>query len=106
MRNIITKTGQTWKIILTLVIIFLAMATMSYGFLNINDISKTIFFLYVAVSATVGILAFIFTCVSIKCPKCGAKWFWSAVNSKESMEWALSLKSLTACPKCGETHGK
>ena len=74
---------------------------MVYGQLNMNSLSAESYFYYVAGGAFFGLWVFIFACGSIKCPKCGVKWFWLAVRGKGSGSWLFWLSSLTVCPKCG-----
>jgi predicted ferric reductase len=100
MKNVISKTGQSWKIIGSLAVIFLSGVSMIYGQLNIDVLSNELFFYYVAGGAIVGLLSFIFACVSIKCPFCNSKWFWSAVCRKDKNQWLFWLHTLGACPKC------
>ena len=40
-----------------------------------------------------------FPCVAIKCPACGAKWYWIALT-KKSMRWFWSQSE---CPECGSS---
>ena len=100
MKNVLSRTGQVWKIITMFIVIVLSGASMVYGQLNIDSLSSELFFYYVAGSAIIGLLSFVFACVSIKCPSCGAKWFWSAVNGKGNKEWLFWLSTLETCPDC------
>ena len=102
MKNAISKTGQSWKIILLFTALLLSGASMIYGQFNIDTLSNNLFFVFVAGGTIIGLLSFIIACVSIKCPICGSKWFWSAVSGQGKNEWVFWLNSLRACPKCGE----
>jgi len=84
------------------IVLVLSGISMIYGKINIDDLSSESFFYFVAGGAFAGLLSFIFACVSIKCPFCGAKWFWSAVSGKGDKVWLFWLNSLRSCPKCGE----
>lgn len=44
-----------------------------------------------------------FACISIRCPSCGARWLWRAVNSRGSIGggWMVQLMSGEHCPECG-----
>jgi len=103
MNNIIAKTGQSWKLIFLLVAMLLAGIAMAYALLSISVLSNTLFYMYMLSGVWIGALGFIYVCFCIQCPTCGDKWFWNAVSGKESGEWGLWLKSLNACPKCGES---
>ena len=102
MKNVISKTRQSWKFTTMFVVLVLSGISMAYGQMNIDTLSNESFFYFVAGGAFVGLLSFIFACVSIKCPNCGAKWFWSAVSGNGGDKWLFWLKSLSSCPTCGE----
>lgn len=102
-KNVIAKTGQSWKLLAVFVVLILSGISMVIGVLNINAAaSAELYFYYVSACAIVGISSFVIACVSIKCPSCGSRWLWSAVNSKASKEWQYWLNSLEVCPECGE----
>ena len=101
MRNIISKTGQTWKMSFSLLVLILCVGVMVLAMQNIATWPKLLFFITLSGCAVAGLLAFAFTCASIKCPECGTRWFWQAVSERHSQAWALWLKSLTSCPHCG-----
>jgi len=106
MENVISKTGQSWKFRTFFIVLVMSGVSMTYGQFNIETLSNDLFFYFVAGGAFVGLLSFIFACVSIKCPNCGAKWFWSAVSGKGNKEFLFWLNSLSSCPKCGEPKNK
>jgi len=84
------------------VVLVISGVSMVYGKMNIDTLSSESFFYFVAGGALIGLLSFVFACVSIKCPICGSKWFWSAVSGKGDKEWLFWLNSLSSCPKYGE----
>jgi len=102
MKNVISKTGQSWKFKTMFLILILSGALMLYGQMNIDTLSNDSFFYFVAGGTFIGLLSFVLACVSIKCPNCGLKWFWSAVSGKGNKDWLFWLNSLSSCPKCGE----
>jgi len=102
MKNVISKTGQSWKFKAMFVVLVISGVSMVYGKMNIDTLSSESFFYFVAGGALIGLLSFVFACVSIKCPICGSKWFWSAVSGKGDKEWLFWLNSLSSCPKYGE----
>jgi hypothetical protein len=106
MENVISKTGQAWKIKALNVSTVLAIASIIYGQANIETLSTDSFGLFFVGGVVVGLFSFLFACISIKCPNCGKKWFWSAVSGKDKNGWWFWLNSLESCPKCGEPKGK
>src|SRR4051812_6626365 len=44
-----------------------------------------------------------FPCIAIKCPVCGARWFWLAVNGKRAGRGVRWLFAQTACPVCSRS---
>ncbi|MEW8204422.1 MAG: hypothetical protein AB2697_15230 [Candidatus Thiodiazotropha endolucinida] len=102
MKNVISKTGQSWKVKATFAVLVLSGMAMIYGQFNIETLSNQAFFYFVAGGTFVGLSSFIFACINIKCPSCGSKWFWLAVSGEGHNKWLFWLNSLTSCPKCGE----
>jgi DNA-directed RNA polymerase subunit RPC12/RpoP len=52
-------------------------------------------------AALMALIGFVFLCMAIKCPKCGAKWIWMAVSGKLGAHPLDSLTDLSACRNCG-----
>ena len=102
METVISKTGQSWKLRTLFIILILSGISVMYGIINIDTLSSETFFYLVAGGSFAGVVSFIFACVSLKCPTCGTKWFWSAVSGKGNREWLFWLGSLSVCPNCGE----
>ncbi len=75
---------------------------MIYGALNIKEMPAELFLVNLGGSSIIGLLGFVFACANIKCPECGAKWFWLAVSEKGFRKWLFWLISLEVCPDCGE----
>ena len=44
------------------------------------------------------VVGYTFTCVAVKCPSCGSRWFWQA--ALDASLYAPLFKG-SACPKCG-----
>lgn len=54
----------------------------------------------------VGLVSFVFPSLAIKCPACGARWFWLAISKKHSTNWFDWLMTQTSCPACGTSSSK
>ncbi len=56
-----------------------------------------------AVSVVLGIVAILFPCLSIRCPVCGARWFWGAISRKHEVGPFDWLAAQAVCPSCGSS---
>jgi hypothetical protein len=88
---IVRKSGQYWKWVLfqclgvgSALLIFGGGAFRGYGVL-------------------LGLFAFIFVNAAIRCPKCGARWFWLAASTKDP-RWKRP-RELEHCPGCAAQQG-
>ena len=69
--SIIASTGQVWKVLLGLGLLFAG----SLGWITrLNDLEPLL--------TVISLLGFVYLCASVRCPRCGAKWIWMAVNGK------------------------
>jgi hypothetical protein len=101
--SLLYHTGQAWKywmhIWSTLVGVFLAFLAIWFG-----GVSPTGYYMLLLLAGlTITVIGIVFAVFSIKCPNCGARWYWSAVTKKHEIggiNWFLTLK---ACPVCGAT---
>jgi hypothetical protein len=61
--------------------------------------------LVVLLAGTLGALASAaYPFYSIRCPSCGAKWFWMVANSKgNAWRWYDTLRGMWRCPSCERT---
>ena len=96
--SVIRKTGQLWKMYLFFWGVVIGGLVMFYGLANLGN--AEIGFALSLSGMGVGIFSFIFGCVSIRCPKCNARWLWQGVSGKSSKEWLHWLLSHSECPKC------
>jgi endogenous inhibitor of DNA gyrase (YacG/DUF329 family) len=51
--------------------------------------------------AAAGLGLFVFGCLSVRCPSCGARWVWDAISKRPANAWLASLLGSRVCPKCG-----
>jgi hypothetical protein len=52
------------------------------------------------VGAFSGLGFFAFLCASVKCPDCGARWFWSNASKKRAKGWDQHVLLSSNCPAC------
>lgn len=106
-KSVISKSDQGWKVIAGLACLIGGGATdvvvtvlaYSQGSLANNDQMYNI----QAASAAVAIFGFVYLCVRIRCPQCGAKWVWMGVTGKLNPKSLDTLVTLEKCPTCGYT---
>jgi hypothetical protein len=91
--NIITASGQRWKVILG------SLLALPAVYLAVFERSAADEKLLLGLASTFG--AFAFTCASVRCPVCRARWVWMAVNEQKHNRFVLWLMQLQNCPKCG-----
>jgi hypothetical protein len=108
MTNWITRTHQAWKFNLFVMMIGVSGALFLLLVWQVNDpirfakwgiISPVIFPL---AFAGVGLLAFLWFVLAIKCPNCGKRPTWNILSHSSSSNWLNSLLQLNACPCCGD----
>lgn len=97
-------TGQWWKLQLTIGAIVVGFVLMSVGIIYLQR--PKIGFLFVVIGLAVGISAFVFACLTIRCPSCGARWFWRAVSNRRAGDWLLSLLRVERCDACGNLYSR
>jgi len=56
--------------------------------------------LLILISLAAQMMAGVFACISIRCPKCGLRWVWHAVSNKDMNQWIPWVLSFEECPKC------
>lgn len=98
--SIVTRTNQKWKLVVSAGAVLAGGGVILWGATVFdarpeNAVLKIIGGLLIVVAgATFGS-----TCVY--CPRCGARWVWQAISSRESANWLAWLFSLEFCPSCG-----
>ncbi len=92
-RKLLAKTNQAWKFDLLWVGIALSAL--------ISFVPDTYFDGKANTISTVLLITTIVWCgVSIRCPRCKARWLVIAVSEKDSRIWDRWLESLENCPEC------
>jgi len=102
--SLLRKSGQWWKLQISIIVIVIGFALMFGGLIHIHK--SNISFLYTLFGILLGLGAFVFACVAIRCPSCGAYWFWDTVSKEKAGEWILLLLKADKCNVCGNTYNK
>jgi hypothetical protein len=101
--SILARSGQAWKFKLSMLFVLLGGAGMAVS--RAMPPSESIVGLVASLAGVAaGLLGgLVFPSLSIRCPRCRARWFWMAISSKRHDEWFLWLLDARACPACEAT---
>jgi hypothetical protein len=99
-KSVISKTRQVWKLSVSFTVEMLAGVGMMYAQSQIGVLSSSDFTLIMLSSVVLGLSAFAFGCLSVRCPECRTRWVWMAVSKQHTDAWLPWLMSLSACPSC------
>ena len=95
--SLITKSSQNWKLTFGGVLSICGFVTLVYGLRGEGNSNTN-----VAIGGLLlGLLSFVATWFSIRCPRCGAPWLWMAVSKQKHLQWLDWLYDQKVCPKCG-----
>jgi hypothetical protein len=96
--SIIEKSNQTWKLVGGLALLASGFSVMVVGLARLEHSTG---FALTLLGMALGLGAAIATTLSIRCPACGARWLWLAVNTQEHLQWLNWLSAQHVCPRCG-----
>jgi hypothetical protein len=99
---VVAKSGQDWKIHVFFAASMIGGVLMLCG-LRIHTNAGFLVCMLSGVLLELGSLAAV--CLAVRCPRCGARWFWMAVSSQKSDQWLKWLYAQSECPKCGYDAG-
>jgi len=101
--SVISKTGQLWKLHVSVALIILGGVLMFWGKSHLETLSGG----WLLAGGMAAVLAgFVYACLSIRCTACGAKWFWLAVSKQASNGWTHWLLTQSECPSCKKEFGR
>lgn len=99
--SILYCTGQIWKFRVMYIGAMIA-AALVFGAQWFKGSMPGPWFVGVMLAGAVAALvALAFPVITIKCPKCGARWYWMAISKKHRTNEFRWLASQTSCPVCG-----
>jgi hypothetical protein len=78
-------------------------------FLAIRDVdeAKNIEYCEIVLAAVlVGVVAFAWFVLAIRCPACGGRPVWFFVRKRSAGTWLFDLVTTDVCPLCGEGGGE
>lgn len=97
--TVMNASGQVWKFYLATILIWTGIGTLIFGILGKNY--------FVLFGLLIGLSGIAFSCLAIRCPECGQRWYWQSLKRsiKESkFGWVKRLFSQTECQSCGYGH--
>ena len=104
----ISKTNQTWKL---LVFIFLMLIALVMLVVFIAEYNDRLLFLeqyldkvsLALLSTGIGMVALLWVAFVFKCPSCKANVGKFVITKTEAATWFTTLLMLSSCPKCGKS---
>jgi hypothetical protein len=94
------RSGQTWKFWIISVGVLIGFVVIVFANLFRNELPDRLFPIEMIFASFVIAFTFCFTALSIRCPRCQARWYWLAISKGESTTW-LDRITLSTCPICG-----
>jgi hypothetical protein len=95
--SILYRTDQSWKFRLLLGVYVAAVIVFGAQWLRGSAwFLPVTFFGSVVAAASLAVPWW-----SIRCPRCGTRWFWLAISQKHTDNWYKWLASQSTCPVCG-----
>lgn len=98
--SIIKRTNQLWKFLVGFVILLASFGLMLHGFLSIESMEAGTFAVLFLTAIFFAFTSFVWQVLAIRCPSCGAHWFWISVKSQNQANWLIWLLKQRECPKC------
>jgi|SRR6185437_6916051 len=103
-RSIIVESGQLWKAVAGLLLLIIGAAVgiaISFiPYLRTEAVASGRFSSLQAISTVAAAAGFVYLCMGVRCPRCGAKWVWMAVNGRLGARSLDALITLDRCPTC------
>ena len=103
--SVIRKTGQWPKFVASVAALISGGAAMFFAVREMPTSAATPVLVLFLGGAAASLGSAIFACIAIRCPSCGARWFWAAVSKQETNHWLPWLMSQPTCPSCSFPGG-
>jgi len=99
--SFIKTTGQFWKLVAGLVPFCAVGVILTYQQWFSSKV--TVFTGRMLPFSAVSLLLFLWSLVSIRCPRCKLRVIWYAVSKVDHRVWTQWVFAFMQCPKCGYT---
>ncbi len=88
----VNNSGQTWKLAIAILALLIGSIAPAFPATGMSWTTGTI----------IAVAGYAFGVLLIRCPKCGARWFWDALMRPEIYKAVLAGPD---CPKCDQPAG-
>jgi len=109
--NWVSKTNQTWKVVLFVILLLLSFLGFLVLIWLINSSSQRFFNIWILDEVTLslsfvglGLVAFVLLGFSIRCPVCRKNIGGLILTTSSANDWFKDLVSLQKCPHCGDIN--
>lgn len=96
-RTLIARTGQVWKLWLSMLLTYGGSALL---FMALWEFSEPSSVYLIGIGVVLCLLGLVIPSLAIRCPSCGARWYWNAISRRDHKRWFEGL-SMSRCPQCG-----
>jgi len=96
--SVLARTGQLWKVQGAICAVLGGGAALLCGIAS--DSGESAGLLWIVVGLLLGLGGLAFACLTVSCPRCGARWVWVAVSQRSAGAYGTWLVALSRCPKC------
>ena len=113
-QSVIRRSGQTWKAVLFIVLVFGGAGAMFLGMQLIgesppNTMPPAYVYWMMGGGFVVWFVGLVFGFTAITCRNCDAQWIWllaNGANGKKPFVWLNALIDQPDCPVCGAANGQ
>lgn len=99
MESWIVRTGQAWKLYVTLGGFAGALLCWTIALFALGSGGGR-FVAWTACGVALGFVTFAWFAATLRCPHCHAKLVWTMVASRPHSSWVVDLAALEDCPVC------
>ena len=96
----IKRSGQSWKVWLSLLLSLAGAILMLIGFTSASENEQSSFFLFVFGGSFLGFIGLIWLSISIRCRNCKTSLGWNAIRHQTHDGWFVWLLKTKKCPVC------
>ncbi|HEV7243337.1 MAG TPA: hypothetical protein VGQ36_29195 [Thermoanaerobaculia bacterium] len=103
-QSVIKQTGQWAKALIALCGLIAGGAVTFVGISRLAASGRAAFLMVVG-GILLAVASSLLGIAGIYCPKCKARWVWTAISKRASNEWLAWLLNKPECPSCGYPSG-